>query len=559
MNKTNTNVSPMLSPWRLITLFVIVAATFVLTTNSASAEDSYFFRIDSELDVLIDTTGGATVTWSCNGSGEGIVTDNTASESVQALDGIIKVASTSAENNSTNAGCDAGEAITATLSFGGWLDKTYSGTVSSEGTNVTFTSGASLQYTIVVNGISDELGVVLTLDGTTASATYSGTVASQSYSGGKRYIAGSTSGGTISGGADGYVNGTSAALTVSNTASQSVDFDTNQSSDVDTAGLAFGQKITVTFTGGDPNSSVNGTKVIAGTVTAGDSLGTSCTIGTGANEGNWYCAVPLTDTETTASYANGSFETITATYADRSSGSDVQTTATIITRRSTGGGGSGPSTPFSTPTPTPSPAASPTPTPSVTPEVSPSPSVTPVPTVVKLYRKASDPKVYVQSDGGLLTWVRTLEDFNSAGYNWEDVQVITGPEFAKLEINPSDVVTVVLIRKVNDTKVYLLGDDGTLRWVRTAEEFEAAGYNWADVKEISGDDFAQFRKGGQLRIVQGISYLRVRDNNSVEGNIVGKVFPGEDFEFTDMINGWHKILKNGKEFGWVSGKYVDEI
>lgn len=363
----------------LVIFSIIAALSFAFVVPFAFAEDYYFFRIDTELDVpAYYSSSGATVTWRCNGSGYGIVTDGTASESTNLLDGIIKVASTSAENDSTHAGCDGSEAITATVSFSGWVNELWSDTVSAVGSNVTFTTRASMDYTILVNGVADELGNTLTLNGTTASATYSGTVASQSYSGGKRYIAGSTSGGTVTGGADGYVNRTSSALTVSATASQSVDFGTTDDSSLDESGLSFGHKIRVYESG----TGFPGGKITAGTVTAGDSSGVACTIGTSTNAGNWYCAVPLAHTGTTAAFSHDDWQSATVTYTDRTSGSDAQDTNDIAPLRNPPAGTYYPSS-TTTPSPTPSPSPTPTPTASPSPTATASPTLTPEPQTVE--------------------------------------------------------------------------------------------------------------------------------------------------------------------------------
>ncbi|PJE51037.1 MAG: hypothetical protein COV29_02060 [Candidatus Yanofskybacteria bacterium CG10_big_fil_rev_8_21_14_0_10_36_16] len=531
--------------FNLLAVFVVFLFAVILIpgeTYAADAGEFVFFRIDTELDVLNDN--GVTINFSC-GSGLGTITDNTASESTQAADGIIKVASASKEM--TDAGCIFGtsDTITGSASLDGWVTRDFTVALPASASDP-FSALASMDYSIVVNGIEDELGNTLTLDGTTASATYSGTVASQSYSGGKKYIAGSTSGGTIAGGADGYINGTSAALTISATASQSVDFDSSQDSDIDTAGLSFGVKVTLQVSGGTTNLST-------GIVTAGDSLGTSCTAGTGANYGDYFCAVPIADTETTASVTHYDLDTKTGTYTDRTTGSDAQSTVTIVASKKSAGGGGG--TPFATPTPTPTPTpvVSPAPTPIVTASPTPAPVIS-----VKLFRKVADPKVYVDEGDGVLHWVSTLEDFNAAGYKWEDVQVISGPEFAALQIAPSDMPTK-LFRKTNDPKVYVQGEDGTLIWVRTEAEFNAAGYSWADVQVISGQEFAQMRIGGKLRVVQGIGYLRVRSGSSTGYDVLGQVLPGEEYTFVDVENGWYKIKKGFNEWGWVHGDYADEI
>lgn len=581
-------------------LLLFVFFSFAFFVDSASAEDFYFFRIDSELDVPIAIGTGATARWKCNGTGEGIVTDNTASESTQALDGIVKVASTSVENNASHAGCDGGDSIVGSVSMDGWRYRNFSGTVDSVGSNITFTVRASMDYTILVNGVTNELGNTLTLDGTTASATYSGTVASQSYSGGKKYIAGSTSGGTVKGGADGYVNSVSSALTISSTATQSVDFGTSDNSSLNEGRLSSAYKFTA------PSGA---------TVTAGNSFGISCT----ESSGFYYCAVPVSHTAATAKAVKSGCSDTTITYSLRTSGATAQQsgtfsmcgggvpTGTLAIIKLIKGGSLGISDfklfldgSVAYPGEYIRAAGQHIVSEDATPNYSLSfsndcdskglvsilasskvtctltntyvgiessggtgslPIPTPIPTLfvnpetVKIYRKVDDPKVYVMGKDGLLYWVRTLEDFNSMGYRWEDVKVISGSEFAQLKISSTSVTTVSLFRKVNDPKVYVQSDDGILRWIRTEAEFISAGYNWTDVKEISGEEFGKMRVGGKLRVVRGIGYLRVRSDSSLGANIIGQILPDEEFQFTNTKNGWYLI----KDKGWVFGEYITEI
>ena len=158
----------------------------------------------------------------------------------------------------------------------------------------------------------------------------------------------------------------------------------------------------------------------------------------------------------------------------------------------------------------------------------------------------------------MLTWVRTLEEFNAAGYNWADVQVISGPEFALLKIAPSSM-PAKLFRKANDPKVYVQGEDGTLTWVKTLEEFNAAGYNWADVQMISGEEFGKMMVGGQIKVVGSIAFLRVRGGPSTSNAILGQVSPGQVLQFYEWKNGWYKIKRDDGTFGWVFGGYANEI
>lgn len=412
-------------------MFVVLVVFVVVLLGGAIprhvlAEDSYFFRIDTEIDVpAYYGTSGATVTWRCNGSGYGVVTDATPSESTNFLDGIIKVASTSAENNSSHAGCDAGEAITATVSFDGWVSRLWSDTVSNLGSNVTFTTRASMDYAIVVNGIADELGTTIVLDGSTASATYSGTVASQSYNGGKRYMAVSAanSGGTVKGGANNYVNVTSTALTVSATASQSVDFGTTTNSSINASGLPFAVKVTVngTYRTGEQISNITG-----GTVTAGNGSGTSCTDSSGV----YYCPVPITHTGVTATATNihGLSLTNTCTYSARTSNATAQSTCTISATEpsATGGGGDSGSGTTTTSTPTPTPEVTPTPSPAVS--GSPAPSPTPA--------SSSTPSIPDATTTPAQVGLREGQIIGAASVGDPDIYIVNDWGYKRLFLNP---------------------------------------------------------------------------------------------------------------------------
>ena len=541
---------------RLLIVFTVLAVlftAFLLLSNRANAADAgefVHFRIDSELDVLIADKGTLTIRWYCTGATTfGEINDGTASESTNSADGIIKVASASTEMTDSSCTIGSSETLRASASIDGWVAREWTAaSFPGASTSSPFATGASLDYTILVNGVDDELGTAITLDGVTASATYSGTVASQSYSGGKRYIAGSTSGGTVTAGADGYVNRTSSAMTVSGTASQSIDFGVGTDSDLDESGLDFGHKIRVYESGGDFTNN----KFTTGTVTAGDSFGTTCTNNA---DGNWYCAVPLANTETSAKFVLSGYVTTTATYADRSIGSAASNSADITPVTVTPGGGGG-----STPSPTPTPAPSPTPTPVVSVTPTPGVSVTPTPvpgSAVKLYRKVSDPKVYVMGVDGMLTWVRTLEEFNAAGYKWSDVQLISGPEFAKFKM--ASVSAAKLIRQENNPRVYAKGSDGGFRWVKTLQEFNANGYKWEEVQLVSGAELAGYQIIGRIKVVSGIAFLRVRENPSTNTKVLGQVLPGQEIDFSNFENGWYKIKKDGKDWGWVFGGYAKEI
>jgi uncharacterized protein YgiM (DUF1202 family) len=62
----------------------------------------------------------------------------------------------------------------------------------------------------------------------------------------------------------------------------------------------------------------------------------------------------------------------------------------------------------------------------------------------------------------------------------------------------------------------------------------------------------------QLVITEtGTGYLNVRADSSLEANIIGKVYPGEMYEYILKQDGWYQIELSDGEAGWVFGDYVN--
>ena len=462
------------------------------------------FTIDTELDNLGAAVhkGNATVTFKCNGGNYYSVTDGTASDS-NTTPGIIDIAS-SAVGFTGKAGCDTnGEDIRASVSLDGFVTASRShsfgvpsGTPSRYVTGFLNSGTASLSFTLKVSGVKDELGNTLTFDGTTSSVSYVGGTATVSYSGGSAYISGSPSDTSpvASAGANGFLN-KQVAVTPIATAQRTVIFQTGGSATYVGSGLPFAYKFNV-------YSCCGTSSLVSAHVTAGNSSSVVCT----ESSGVYYCAVPAAHTGTTATAAKSGYDSATLPYSLRASNRIAQITGSIypVLNSSNAGGSSYVITQASAPTPTPvsTPNVSPeavTPTP--TPLVSESPllSVTPTPSVsvVRLYRKVSDPKVYVQGSDGMLHWVKSLGEFNSAGYKWSDVKLISGSEFAKLVV------------------------------------------------------------AGKLRVKNGIK-LNVRDSASLKGKVITKISSGEAYDKKGTSGTWFKIILSDGREGWIHSAYVNE-
>ena len=150
--------------------------------------------------------------------------------------------------------------------------------------------------------------------------------------------------------------------------------------------------------------------------------------------------------------------------------------------------------------------------------------------------------------------------------------------------------------EVDDPKVYgveITGEDlGVLHWVNTtgAQAVVDDPEFFKKVFCINNNEFAWYKKGtaytsvnqiplysrisasssfpssspvmttsGKVKVVSSVAWLNVRDSNSTSGKVIEKVLPGQEFTFVDYKNGWYKIQKDGKDFGWVFGVYVVKL
>lgn len=104
---------------------------------------------------------------------------------------------------------------------------------------------------------------------------------------------------------------------------------------------------------------------------------------------------------------------------------------------------------------------------------------TPRPSVM-LIRAQGDPRVYV-IHRNLKRHIPSVSVFNAYGYHWGDIQVVAPKTVDGYK-------TTNLVRNAGDYKVYII-ENGKKRWIQTAEEFERAGYNWNEVMEINAAEF----------------------------------------------------------------------
>ena len=107
---------------------------------------------------------------------------------------------------------------------------------------------------------------------------------------------------------------------------------------------------------------------------------------------------------------------------------------------------------------------------------------------VTLYRVPNDPRVYVIKNKKK-HWIHTPKEFEANGYKWNEIQEISA-ELLEEYPDAEDLVTE-LLRAIGDYKVYKL-EKGKKHWIKTAGEFNAAGYNWGDVEGVPAQDLNDY-------------------------------------------------------------------
>ncbi len=175
--------------------------------------------------------------------------------------------------------------------------------------------------------------------------------------------------------------------------------------------------------------------------------------------------------------------------------------------------------------------------------------------VSELLRAKGDHKVYKIKEGKKY-WIRTAKEFEDGGYNWDEIKEVSSETLTAYQ----DMISSTLLRAKGDHKVYKI-KEGKKYWIRTAEEFNIAGYNWEEIEEVIAetlDSYPDSDSVADLIKIVNASVLRVRSINSTIGDILGGVKNSEVYNIIEKKNGWYKIKMRSGKTGWVSGVYTEE-
>ena len=124
---------------------------------------------------------------------------------------------------------------------------------------------------------------------------------------------------------------------------------------------------------------------------------------------------------------------------------------------------------------------------------------------VTLYRVGDDPRVYVIKNKKK-HWIKTPKEFEDNNYSWSAVQVVSAEVLG--EYPDEETSTTELLRAVGSHKVYKI-ENGKKRWIKTAGEFNAAGYKWKDIKEVSLEALASYQNAVLSELLRAVGDYKV--------------------------------------------------
>ncbi|MGI8423514.1 MAG: PQQ-binding-like beta-propeller repeat protein [Chloroflexota bacterium] len=108
-----------------------------------------------------------------------------------------------------------------------------------------------------------------------------------------------------------------------------------------------------------------------------------------------------------------------------------------------------------------------------------------------LARAANGP-LYVVRDGKRV-WIKSLDEFAAAGLRWEDVRDLEDIVVRSVSLQTESGLLV----KGGGDRVYLL-EGGVRRWVSTEAAFEARGFSWSNVHLVSESFLGNVAEGASL-------------------------------------------------------------
>jgi len=118
-----------------------------------------------------------------------------------------------------------------------------------------------------------------------------------------------------------------------------------------------------------------------------------------------------------------------------------------------------------------------------------------------LIKADGSPDVYIII-GGERSLIKSAEEFLKKGFKWSDIIPASKEEVFAYPLPSVEIQSGNLIRAEGGPKIYLV-DGSNLYWIKTAEDFNSRGYKWSDVKIVSEQKLAKYTISGQDSLAAG--------------------------------------------------------
>lgn len=142
-----------------------------------------------------------------------------------------------------------------------------------------------------------------------------------------------------------------------------------------------------------------------------------------------------------------------------------------------------------------------------------------------LVRASNGHRVY-EIINGKKHWIPTAEMFRARNFNWNNVQVVSGSQLASYS-------RIKLLRATGDKKVYYLTESGMVRHIPTAQIFESYGNSWNDIWEVTPDELNGYESSTLIK-TDGVSKVYILENGTKRWIQTAEIFNARGYD-------WDKI------------------
>lgn len=127
-----------------------------------------------------------------------------------------------------------------------------------------------------------------------------------------------------------------------------------------------------------------------------------------------------------------------------------------------------------------------------------------------LLKSEANPAVYVTDFSGgtyIKRWIASPNIFESLGYRWESIMVVSDVELASYADRPNVIDSLshpngLLIKTVASLRVYLL-EEGKKRWIVSPAAFLSHGFQWDKIVTVSDQEVQNYLAGPDLQARPG--------------------------------------------------------